>query len=224
MRFVTIIPARGGSKRLPGKNILPLAGKPLIAHSILYSKSECPDIEVYVSTDSEEIADIAYEYGVKVIERPERESSDTATTGDVLCHSLLHFQAENVYPEYLITLQPTNPLRPLGMLRRAIKLVEEMTPDSLFSVSPIKLKQGRIIENRFLSVNYKFGMRSQDMDTWYYENELLYLTRENIASQGKTITENAYPMIIDHIYGRIDIDTKEDFNMAEFFFSQELND
>lgn len=85
MKYVTVIPARGGSKRLPGKNIFPLGGKPLLAHSILYSRQVLPDTEVYVSTDNEEIARVAREYGADVIERPAELSGDLCST-DLLCN------------------------------------------------------------------------------------------------------------------------------------------
>ena len=87
MKYVVLIPARGGSKRFPGKNLYPLCGMPLLAHSILYSQRVLPDVEVYVSTDNEEIAAVAREYGAGVIERPAELSGDLCPTDLALQHA-----------------------------------------------------------------------------------------------------------------------------------------
>ena len=91
MKFIIVIPARGGSKRLPRKNILPLAGKPLIAHSVEYALRDFAPEDIYVSTDAPEIMQAVEPYGVRVIERPGALSGDFTPTADVLQHlSLIH--------------------------------------------------------------------------------------------------------------------------------------
>ena len=215
MKYVALIPARGGSKRLPRKNVLPLASKPLIAHSIDYAKNE--NIPVYVSTDDEEIINISKEYGAEIIERPAELATDTATTASVLKHAAEYLIKNRVEFDYIILLQATNPLRPKGMIQDAIKIVEEQNPTSLMGVNPIIRKQGRITDNRFEPVNYYFGQRSQDMEVWYYENGLLYFTSKEKCLEGVVMTPDAYPFVVDHIYGEIDIDTLDDFRKAEFF-------
>ena len=88
-KTIAIIPARGGSKRLPGKNILPLGGMPLLAHSIIYAKSNSDIIdEVFVSTDDEQIKEVALAYGAKVIDRPQSISGDLEPTISSLQHAL----------------------------------------------------------------------------------------------------------------------------------------
>jgi N-acylneuraminate cytidylyltransferase len=218
MKYVVLIPARGGSQRLPRKNILPLAGKPLIAHSIEYAK-QC-GLPVYVSTDDAEIAEISLKYGADIIKRPFDLASNTATTADVLKHAAQYLIKENVDFDYIILLQATNPLRPCNLMQEAIKIVEINRPNSLMGVNPILRKQGRILENRYVPVNYKFGQRSQDMETWYYENGLIYFTSKEKCLDGVVMTPDAYPFIVNHIYGEIDIDTLEDFRKAEYFMSQ----
>lgn len=215
MKYVALIPARGGSKRLPRKNILPLANKPLIAHSIEYAKAE--GIPVYVSTDDAEIKEISLKYGAEVIDRPVELASDMATTGSVMKHSAEYLIKNGVEFDYIILLQATNPLRPKGLIQEAIDVVEKETPDSLMGVNPILRKQGRIIDNHFVPVNYHFGQRSQDMEVWYYENGLLYFTSKDKCLEGVVMTPNARPLIVDHIYGEIDIDSIDDFRKAEFF-------
>lgn len=218
MKYIALIPARGGSKRLPRKNILPLAGKPLIAHSIEYAKSE--GIPVYVSTDDAEIKSISLQYGANVINRPAELASDHATTAAVLKHAAQWLIDNGVDYDYIIILQATNPLRPEGMIREAIEVCENEHPNSLMGVNPILRKQGRIIDNHFEPVNYHFGQRSQDMEVWYYENGLLYFTSKEKCLEEMVMTPDARPLIVDHIFGEIDIDTVDDLRKAEFFMEQ----
>lgn len=215
MKYIALIPARGGSKRLPRKNVLPLAGKPLIAHSIEYAKNE--NIPVYVSTDDREIKEISIQYGAEIIDRPIELASDFATTASVLKHAVEHLIDKGIEFDYVILLQATNPLRPNGMLKNAISVIERECPASLMGVNPILRKQGRIVDNHFEPVNYHFGQRSQDMEIWYYENGLLYITSKEKCLEGVVMTSDAIPYIVEHIYGEIDIDTIDDFKKAEFF-------
>lgn len=215
MKYIALIPARGGSKRLPRKNVLPLAGKPLIAHSIDYAK--IANLPVYVSTDDDEIMRISIEFGAEVIKRPDEYATDTATTAAVLKHAAEYLIQRGVEFDYIILLQATNPLRPKGMLQEAIEIVEMKHPNSLMGVNPIIRKQGRIVQNRFEPVNYYFGQRSQDMEVWYYENGLLYITSKEKCLEGVVMTPDSYPFIVEHIYGEIDVDTMDDFRKAEFF-------
>lgn len=218
MKFVALIPARGGSKRLPRKNILPLAGKPLIAYSIEYAKNE--GIPVYVSTDDLEIKEVSLQYGAQVIDRPAELASDYASTASVLQHTAQWLIQKGIEFDYIIILQATNPLRPKSMLNEAISIVENECPDSLMGVNPILRKQGRIVDNHFEPVNYYFGQRSQDMEVWYYENGLLYFTRKDKCLEGVVMTPNSRPLICDHIYGEIDIDSLDDFHKAEYFMNK----
>lgn len=217
MKYVVVIPARGGSKRLPRKNVTDLCGLPLIAYSIKYAKQELPDVEVYVSTDDEEIAQISVSYGAKIIPRPAELANDQATTAAALKHATKWLDEHSHSFDYMILLQATNPLRPKGLLREGLALVEKNHPNSLFAVNPILRKQGRIIDGRFQPVNYYFGQRSQDMEVWYYENGLLYFTHHDILLQEAVITPDALPMIVNHIFGTIDIDTMDDFKQAEYY-------
>ncbi len=160
MKTIAIIPARGGSKRLPNKNIMLLGGIPLLAHSILYAKANSEIIdEIYVSTDDENIKKIALQYGAKVIDRPENISGDFEPTASALKHVIENTdEVENV-----ILLQPTNPLRPENLLREAFTIFQENNCDSLFTVSPNRHKLGKITNQKFEPFNYTIGQRSQDL-------------------------------------------------------------
>lgn len=220
MKFVSIIPARGGSKRFPGKNIHPFMGIPLIAHSIRYSQ-QCEGVScTFVSTDDEEIKKVSLKYGARIIDRPAEYAGDHATTASAMKHAVQYLIGKGVEFEYVILLQATNPLRPKGLLDEATKIIEKGENDSLFTVNRSEKKLGKIIDGRFVPWNYKFGMRSQDMDPLYYENGLLYITSKELLLQEIIEGPYAYPLIVDHPFGEVDIDTMEDFHYAEYVINQ----
>ena len=217
MKYVTVIPARGGSKRFPGKNLYPLCGKPLLAHSILYSRQVLPDAEIYVSTDSEEIAAVAREYGVNVIERPEELSGDLCSTDTTLQHAAIELLSLRKEFDYMILLQATNPLRPEGMMEEALQVIESGKYDSLFSVTPLVRKLGRLVDGKFVPWNFVFGQCSQDMEPLYFENGLLYISSRDIILNGRIRGDSLYSLVVDHPFGFLDIDTLEDFEMVEYY-------
>jgi N-acylneuraminate cytidylyltransferase len=215
-KYITIIPARGGSKRFPGKNIHDFMGKPLIAHSI-DSSNVCAAINhTYVSTDDNHIKQVSLQFGAEIINRPAELGSDFATSADVMKNAVEQLIAKGVEFDYVLLLQATNPLRPANLLNDAIKIVEETKVDSLMTVNRSELKLGKIIDNHFQPWNYHYGQRSQDLDPLYYENGLLYISSKELLLQGKITSENMYPMVVDHIFGKVDIDTREDMEYAEF--------
>ncbi|WP_291102542.1 MULTISPECIES: cytidylyltransferase domain-containing protein [unclassified Flavobacterium] len=233
MKTIAIIPARGGSKRLPNKNILLLGGIPLIAHSILYAKKNSAIIdEIYVSTDDEAIKNIALQYGAKVVDRPESLSGDFEPTVSALQHVVesLDFEVVNV-----ILLQPTNPLRPQNLLKEAFEIYQKGNYDSLFTVSKNHQKLGKIEHNKFIPFNYEIGQRSQDLHPLYFENGLLYISKAKLIlpldlacpersrrarGDSKIISENAYPYEVDSVFTNVDIDTQEDLDYAEYLIGK----
>ena len=215
MKNIAIIPARGGSKRLPNKNSLLLDGIPLIAHSIIYALNNNTIIDaVFVSTDDEKIKEIALKYGVKVIDRPKELSGDLEPTVSALKHCLESI--DNASIENVILLQPTNPLRPENLLREAYQVYNENRYDSLFTVTRNNQKFGKIENNKFVPFNYEIGQRSQDLEPIYFENGLLYISKAKIIFQDRIITNNAFPYEMNHVFSNVDIDTQEDFDYAEY--------
>ncbi|KAF2333115.1 acylneuraminate cytidylyltransferase family protein [Flavobacterium daemonense] len=219
MKTIAIIPARGGSKRLPQKNIKLLGDIPLLAHSILYAKTNAGIIdEVYVSTNDEQIKKIALEFGAKVIDRPENISGDLEPTFSALKNVLEQIdEIENV-----VLLQPTNPLRSQNLLKEAFKVYQTKKVDSLFTVSRNHQKLGKIIDQKFIPYNYKIGQRSQDLEPLFFENGLLYITKSKLILDDKIISENAFPFEINHIFASVDIDTQDDFDYAEYLYQKHL--
>ena len=214
MRTIAVIPARGGSKRLPDKNILPLGGLPLLAHSILYAKAN-PDIidDVYVSTDSEKIKQVAIEHGAKVIDRPAAISGDDEPTITTLQHALELCGCDNI-----ILLQPTNPFRPANLLAECFKAYQEKKAESLFTVTRNHQKLGTIESGKFIPFNYKPGQRSQDLEPLFFENGLLYICSAALVAKGEIMSGDAIPFITDHIFSGVDIDTQADFDYAEYLY------
>lgn len=219
-RFVTIIPARGGSKRFPGKNIYPFAGKPLIAHSIEFSKQSSSVKATFVSTDSQDIKDVALQYGATVINRPKELGGDFVSSADVMKDAVKQLINSGVDFDFVILLQPTNPLRPNGLIEKAIELMINNKSTSLFTVSRNDKKLGKIVNNSFVPLNYHFGQRSQDLDLLFYENGLLYITHKDLLLKGVVMDSDSIPMVIDHIFGEVDIDTKDDLVYGEYVLSQ----
>lgn len=216
MKTIAIIPARGGSKRLPQKNTKLLADIPLLAHSILYAKKNSAIIdEIYVSTDDREIKQIALEYGAKVIDRPESLSGDLEPTVTALKH-VLESVEEDV--ENVVLLQPTNPLRPENLLKEAFDLYLKGNHNSLFTVSRNHQKFGKINEGKFVPFNYEIGQRSQDLEPLFFENGLLYITKSEKILNDVIISEDAFPFEINHIFASVDIDTQEDFDYAQYLY------
>lgn len=223
-KYISIIPARGGSKRFPGKNTHCLNGIPLICHSILYSQGNKNVQETYVSTDAEDIKAISRGAGARIIDRPKELADDYATTAAAMKHAVQYLIDNGVDFDFVILLQATNPLRPMSLLEEAISIIEKGENDSLFTVNRSTRKLGKIIDDKFVPWNYHFGQRSQDLDPLYYENGLLYITSKDLLLQEVIEGPTAFPLVVSHPFGEVDIDTVEDFHYAEYMLNQYKNE
>ena len=218
MKTIAIIPARGNSKRLPNKNVLLLGGIPLLVHSILFAQKNQSIIdEIYVTTDNEAIKNIALQYGVIVIDRPDALSGDLEPTISSIQH-VLETITDTV--DTVVLLQPTNPLRPENLLQEAFDTFCTNDADSLVTVSRNHQKLGKITDNCFEPYNYTIGQRSQDLEPLYYENGLLYITKAKVILEGKIVSENSIPYEVNHIFANVDIDTQDDFDYAEYLINK----
>lgn len=219
MKNIVLIPARGGSKRLIGKNTQILGGIPLLAHSILYAQ-QFPDLVdgIFVSTDDAEIKSIALSFGAQVIDRPEALATDDSPTYSCLQHAM-----EQLGPaiETLYLLQPTNPLRPPNLVHEAHATFVKQNGSSLFTVSRSQHKLGKIAHQQFIPYNYTPGQRSQDLEPLYFENGLLYITTPAVLAQNTVFNAQAIPFEVDHPYAQVDIDTQADFEYAEYLVQKQ---
>lgn len=217
--FLAIIPARGGSKRLPRKNVLDLVGKPLIAWTIEAAKQSKYIDKILVSSDDAEILQIAGDLRVDTIKRPKELASDTATTVAVIEHVL---QQNFGKFDFIVLLQPTSPLRNARHIDEAIELLAQKNADAIISVcetehSPLWTntlpEDGSM--NFFLSSEIK-NKRSQDLPQYFRLNGAIYICSVDKLNECQTllIDKNsfAYKMTISD---SVDIDTQLDFNVAE---------
>ena len=215
MKNIAIIPARGGSKRFPNKNLAELGNIPLIVHSINYAKENLDIVHrIVVSTDDDKIKNIALEQDIEVIDRPLELSGDKAPTVSALKHVVE--KGDHIYDNVFL-LQPTNPLRPKELLKEAYQHFINGGFDSLMSVSRSNHKLGKIVDSKFVPFNYSMGQRSQDLEPLFFENGLLYITKSSLIINNRILGDNNCPYIVDHPYAKIDIDTKEDLKLATFF-------
>ena len=219
--YLAVIPARGGSKRLPGKNTRLLGGAPLLAHSIKFALKASQVDRVVVSTDCPEIAQIAREHGAEVIIRPDALATDTAKTGPTIRHVLETLHTTEYFPRGVITLQPTNPLRPPQLIEDAIAIYEETSPDSVITVTQSKQKLGRIEGGNFTPTTYKVEERSQDLQPQFFENGLLYLTKPSVLLRESTVFgKDVKALEVSEPYASVDIDEEVHFYLCEQLFER----
>ena len=227
MEVLAIIPARGGSQRIPRKNIKKLHGKPLIEYTIEQAKSSKLISKIVVSTDDKKIAVIAKSMGVDVpFLRPKKYSGSTSPTIDVIKHTLNYLETEQNYiPDKIIILQPTSPLRTVKVIDDSIKKLNKKI-SSVISVSsvtkhPFKsfwLNQGFLTP--FTSDHEKKFYQKQKLPKLYYENGLVYtFWYKTIKEYDSIYGSNIKPLLIDKEFEAIDIDTKFDFFIAEMILS-----
>lgn len=222
-RILGLIPARGGSKRLPRKNILPLAGKPLIAWTIEAALGSASLSKVIVSTDNQEIARVAKRHGAEVpFMRPQELASDNAAGLDVMLHALRSLESMGETYDYLLNLQPTSPLRTSEDIDEAVQTLIRNQADAVISVCetdhPPEWSNTLPADNS-LGAFFRPGIRStrsQDLPTSYRLNGAIYLfdCQRLLQSESLDMDDKAYAYIMPRERS-IDIDTGMDFRVAQ---------
>lgn len=221
MNVVAIIPARGGSKDVPKKNIKLLAGKPLISYTIEAAVKSKQINRIVVSTDDEEIAEISVSYGVEVIRRPKELAEDGSPIIDAVIHVINLFEKIHIL-DLIILLQPTSPLRTSDDIDQAIELffANKDKCDSVVSVSEsdsspflsFKLKNGYLIPN--FDKKY-FKMRRQDLPKSFHPNGSIFIsTKENLIKFRNFYGKKILPYIMSSEKS-VDIDSDMDFVVTE---------
>ena len=216
--FLAIIPARGGSKRLPRKNVLDLCGKPLIAWSIEAGlKSHYID-KVVVTSDDDEILDISKKYGADTIKRPDELASDTSTTFDAIKHTIDNL---NSY-DYVVLLQPTSPLRDEKHIDEAIEFLEKKKAEAIVSVcemehSPLwsNTLDDSLSMKGFLR-DEVLNKRSQDLEKYYRLNGAIYICKIKKLLEEKSFffKGDIFAYVMDR-KSSIDIDEEIDYELAK---------
>lgn len=220
MKSVAIITARGGSKRIPRKNIKEFCGKPILAYSIEAALTSGIFDTVMVSTDDEEIAEIAKRYGAEVpFYRSEKTANDYATTNDVLLEVLEEYEKRGEHFDLACCIYPTAPFVTAQKLKTAVEQLNASDADTLipvvaFSYPPQRamiVKDGRLV---FESPQY-LDSRSQDLEPHYHDVGQFYVFRtESFQKNRKLMIGNILPMVISEMEVQ-DIDNQTDWEIAE---------
>lgn len=229
MKKIAIIPARGGSKRIPKKNIRFFLGKPIIAYAIENALSSNSFDEVIVSTDDEEIADIALKYGASVpFLRSSKNSTDFATTNDVISEVLDYYDSLDIKIEFVLCLYPCTPLLKSAHVKSALDIIINRDFDSVISVvkysTPIE-RAMKISGNYVQLVNEEtLFVRSQDFESKYFDAGQFYLFKtDSYKKQNRILTNKSTAIILDEMEVQ-DIDNENDWRMAELKYKLLTNE
>jgi len=224
-KVLAVIPARGGSKGIPSKNIKVLHGKPLIAWSIDEGKKSKYIDKLIVSTDSEKIAEVAKKYGAEVpFMRPAELASDTATSISVMFHALDFLEEQNEKYDYVIMLEPTSPLRTVEDIDIALeRLADNKSAKAIVGVAKLEaghpefnvtIKEGGFIKP-FLGGDVVIVKRRQDLDDIYFFEGTVYISDVDTLRQKKTFYHELTLAHIVEKYKSFEIDEEMDLIIIE---------
>lgn len=228
MKYLVVIPARGGSKGIPRKNIKPFGGKPLIYYSIDEARAIAPNEDICVSTDDDEIIQVVEDYGLKVpFKRPAELATDTAGTYEVLLHALDFYEAKGNHYDALVLLQNTSPFRTAEHVKEALKLYTPAV-DMVVSVKECAANPYYCVfeENAegFLYVSKGDGtiFRRQDAPKVYEYNGAIYIINpESLKRQHMHQFKKRVKYVMDEM-SSFDLDTMTDWKIAEMIKKENM--
>lgn len=227
MKYLFLIPARGGSKGIPRKNIKLLGNKPLIYYAIDIARNFVSDNNICVSSDDEEIINLVEQYGLKVpFKRPYELATDTASGNDVINHAISYYNREGVNFDVVVELQPTSPFRKTSDVKNALDLFDN-TLDMVVSVKETASNPYYVLfeENSkgFLEKSKKGNFtRRQDCPKVYELNGAVYVM--NVKSLEKMEIKD-FTKIVKSVMDEensIDLDSPSDWEYAEYLFSKSM--
>lgn len=225
MNPLFIIPARGGSKGLPGKNIKPLGGKPLINYSIDMARAFVEDTDICVSTDDREIAAVAEKHGLQVpFMRPAELATDGASSQDVLVHAVKFYQDKGINYDRMVLLQPTSPFRKAGDVKACMNLysgdidmvvsVKESHANPYISLFE-ETSEGFLVQSK--KGNF---VRRQDCPNVYLLNGSVYVINiQSLLKEKMADFKRVKKYVMDDVYS-VDIDTQNDWDYAEYLLEK----
>lgn len=233
LRLLAIIPARSGSKRLPGKNARSLGGRPLITWSIHAALEAGAFCDVLLSTDDADLAAIGSEAGALVPWlRPPELATDTASSGDVLRHALAWYEADRGSVDGVVLLQPTCPFRRAASIRGALRQFVAQ-PDRARAATVVSVSRSSVPPEWCFRIGEsdgalqpilgwnEVGKRSQDLKAAYQLNGSIYVaSSETIRESLPLVAQGSLAFLMDGPEEAIDIDTEDDWRVAEFFLSE----
>ena len=224
--IVAIIPARGGSKGIPKKNIVDFCRKPLLAWTIEQAKKSKKIDGIYVSTDDKEIVNVARKYGAETILRPKEISGDTANVDDALKHAINKItKGEIQKPGYIVFLQTTSPLREPEDIDNAVDKIIDENADSLFSGAEIgDFYIWRKKEDRLESINYDYRNRERRQDfekqfgKQYVENGSIYIFKPEILFKYNNHLGGKIAIYEMDFWKSFEVDNREDLQLCKDLF------
>jgi len=223
--MIAIVPARCGSKGLPGKNIKNLHGKPMIAYTIEEALKSSYIDEVIISTDCEEIEKIALKYGAKsLFLRPKELASDTAIAIDNYIYTVDRLNEEFAYNiKSFVVLQPTSPLRKTIDIDGAVQIFNDKNADSVISYTeehhPIEWHKYITEDGKFENIFEEKLQNRQEIKPSYYPNGAIFVFKHEMIKQKRYYTDKSYSYIMPRDRS-MDVDTMEDFKYIEFLLGE----
>lgn len=230
MEVLAVITARGSSKRLPGKNLRELLGKPLIAYTIEAALKSKLLSRVILSSEDDKIIATAKKYGVEVpFARPAELAADETRSIDVMLHAVKYLEDKEGYiPGIVVVLQPTSPLRTAGDIDNAVQRHIESGADSVVSVvkddhrHPLQAKKIEDDMLRDYCLDEEEGIRKQDLPPVYFRNGAFYSVKRDVLMNGHSLYGNVTRPYIMPLERSVDVDTEIDIELAELLLSQGL--
>lgn len=228
MKILVVIPARGGSKGIPHKNIKPLNGKPLIYYSIDVARQFTADEDICVTTDDDEIIKVVEDYGLKVpFKRPDYLATDTCGSNEVIQHAWKFFEDKGIHYDAVLLLQPTSPFRKVEFLKEAIALYDD-TIDMVTSVknAPCNPYYDGFEENEegLLIISKGNGTIERRQDApkvWQLNGSIYVINPKSLMDKGLAHFTRIRKYAISDIYS-VDIDNMFDWKIAELILEEKL--
>jgi CMP-N,N'-diacetyllegionaminic acid synthase len=227
LRCLAVIPARGGSKGVPRKNLRLLAGKPLIVYSIEVAKRCTSITDIVVSTEDEEIAEVSRRSGLEIpFMRPAYLAEDTTPMEPVVIHALQEWEkTKGVKMDCVALLEPTGPLRSSRCIEEAIRLWRETGADSIVSLMendyPVnwlkKLEEGRVVP--FCPDLPELFRRQDAQPTYKYNNAIFVVSRDILLKEKTLLGPDTRPLLMEPLES-VDINSEWDFQLAEWLITQ----
>ena len=224
--IAAIIPARGGSKGIKDKNLIDLCGKPLLAWSIEQARA-CPEVsEVFVTSDSERILDVARRHGAQPIVRPAALATDTASSEDALLHAIDEIERDKGAIDLVVFLQATSPLRKPGDITAAITAVRSQNADSHFSsvkmddVCLWRAGNGKPIDS--VTYDYRNRGRRQDRQPYLLENGSIYVFTPEVLRRERNRLGGTIAVSAMEAWQAFEIDSIEDLPLCEYYMQRHL--
>ena len=224
-KILALIPARGGSKGIKGKNIIDINGKPLIAYTIEAGKQSKYIDDVVVTTDSEKIAEVSKKYGAEIpFMRPAEYAQDKSKTIDAVLHAIKELKKQGKVYDTLVLLQPTQPLRTSVDIDKAIELYFEKSCMSLVSISDVDDHPLLIRTIDFDGIlkpllSQSSTCRRQDMPPFYRVNGCIYINKIEEIDENTSFNDNKLGFIMERSHS-VDIDEYKDIVEVEYYLTK----